>query len=226
MKLDSKFFIQVFKNIKSPVLAFSCCKAKAEKAILTQFAFHIEKYFIKNGINDFYTWIEYVYSHFLSYDNNPFKYIRADLAIVNKTCSDMCYAVFEAKLNYSFDCFTAEFEKMKKAICKDLSRLEKIATNKKNEKVGKFFLQFLVHYKADEVHDYIFVYGAGHNAAVKKHSSNLQLVEEAEKKITNYIINEVKKKFKIKSHDRERITLGSYKGRNVILSVILIELEE
>jgi len=149
MKLDNRFFIHTFKNIKSPVLAFSYCKAKAEKAILNQFVYHIEKNFVENGIDNFYTWIEYVYGHFLDYNDNPFKYIHTDLAIVDKKCSDRCYAVFEANLNYTFDCFTSEFANMKEAICNDLSRLEKSTLNKKHEKVRKFFLQFLVHFYSD-----------------------------------------------------------------------------
>lgn len=225
MKLDNRFFIEIFRNIKSPILAFSCCKSKAEKAILNHFAFHIEKNFKENEIDNLFTWIEYAYSHFLTYNNDPFKYIRADLAIVDKNDSDDCHAVFEAKLNYTFDCFTSEFTKMKEAICNDLSRLEKIALNKKHERVRKFFLQFLVHYHADSVHDYIFVYGAGHNNAVKKCNSHLLVIEKAENKTFNYIKNEVGKKFTINSYGLERITLGSYKGNKVILSVILVELE-
>ena len=218
-------FLEIFKEISSPVLAFECCKAKSERVILNNFAYHIERKMEEINKNNIYSWLEYVYSHFLNNQPKPFKYIRADLALVDKLNPDMCYAVFEAKMNYTFDCFRAEFENMKKAMENDLTRLVQITTNKMGKNLQEYFLQFLVHYSKNNVHDYDFVYGTGHNSTVSKNNSHEYVIKEAERIFDEYIETEVFKKFDIQEYKKDRISLGFYKGVEVKLSIFMLELD-
>lgn len=225
MEINENLILETLQKLSSPILAFSCSKTKSEKHILTHLAYHMEQQ-LKTEENDGWcTNIEYPYKHLIQKSLSLLKGKRADLAIVDKKCPDKCYAVFEAKLSYSFDCYTTYFEKMKDAIAKDLRRLLKINNVMvQNEiiNVKKFFLQFLVHYQANEVPNCISAYGTTHNREMENNfKDNSEMLDKAEQKLISYI-EELKRKYDVKALKPLRITLGSYMDINVILSVIVI----
>jgi len=221
MFLDINILKCALKNLQSPFISYSCCKAKIEKPILLYLSFQLEQLLIENDIEDQLTLFEFTYNYFLNEKGKKMGLKRADMVIVDIDNTDIACAVFEVKLCYSFD---AHKKSIRDQIKLDIYRLNPIRTNLYRIPVKKFFILLLVHYANNNVNEDIFAYGGGHNRQVRLHKkSHQELKTKANERMKTFLIDGVQKKPQLKFHGSFDVKLGKFESVEILLTSYLIE---